>query len=175
MTSSNSEQSYFDLHTKGLGYINRIREVRPPKGIPFLACTVAALMGPCDAAEYRYFDVIVVGTDAKRLIREYRDAVDNGRKVLVGFVLGDLWIDQFTYSSGVNAGKPGACLKARLLSISWMRVDGQQVYKAEGKSVVENGSGNTVAATPDEKAAARELSEIDDEPHSKARLRAALS
>jgi len=37
MTPSN-EKSYFDLHISGIGYLNRIREVKPKKGEPFLAC-----------------------------------------------------------------------------------------------------------------------------------------
>ena len=42
MTTSN-EKSYFDLHITGLGYLNRIREVKPKKGDSFLACDIAAL------------------------------------------------------------------------------------------------------------------------------------
>ena len=47
MTTSN-EKSYFDLHITGLGYLNRIREVKPKKGDSFLACDIAALNGPSD-------------------------------------------------------------------------------------------------------------------------------
>lgn len=47
MTTSN-EKSFFDLHITGLGYLNRIREVKPKKGSPFLACDIAALNGPSD-------------------------------------------------------------------------------------------------------------------------------
>ena len=36
------EATYFDLHTQGLGYLNRIREVTPSRGKAFLACTIAA-------------------------------------------------------------------------------------------------------------------------------------
>ena len=36
MTTS-TEKSYFDLHITGLGYLNRIREVKPKKGDAFLA------------------------------------------------------------------------------------------------------------------------------------------
>ncbi len=44
MTQSN-ESKFFDLHTTGIGYLNRIREVTVRKGPGFLACTVAALHG----------------------------------------------------------------------------------------------------------------------------------
>ena len=51
MTTS-TEKSYFDLHITGLGYLNRIREVKPKKGDAFLACDIAALNGPSDDVSY---------------------------------------------------------------------------------------------------------------------------
>ena len=133
MTTS-SGKSFFDLHITGLGYVNRIREVKPKKGDAFLACDIAALNGPSDAPEYRRFDVRVSGSEAQHLIRRCVTAVEAERKVLIGFRLGDLWTDIFTYSKGKNAGKPGVSLKARLLFVSWIKVDGQLVYKAEPKT-----------------------------------------
>ena len=132
--SNSSSQSYFDLHISGLGYLNRIREVQPRKGDSFLACDIAALTGPSNAVEYRRFDVKVSGHDAQHLIRKCEEAVKAERKVLIGFRLGDLWTDIFTYSKGKNEGKPGVSLKARLLFVSWIKVDGEMVYKAESKA-----------------------------------------
>ncbi|STV76430.1 Periplasmic protein TonB, links inner and outer membranes [Klebsiella michiganensis] len=31
----NAERKYFDLHTRGIGYVNRLRQVTPKKGILF--------------------------------------------------------------------------------------------------------------------------------------------
>ncbi|MBV59844.1 MAG: hypothetical protein CMH65_00915 [Nevskiales bacterium] len=132
MTTSN-EKSYFDMHTTGLGYLNRIREVKPKKGDAFLACDIAALNGPSGKPEYRRFDVRVSGAEAQHLIRRCEEAVKAERKVLIGFRLGDLWVDTFTYTKGERAGQQGVSLKARLLFISWIKVDGQVVYKAEPK------------------------------------------
>ena len=132
------EATYFDLHTQGLGYLNRIREVTPSRGKAFLACTIAALNGPTEAPEYRYFDVTVCGAEAQLLVNRYAEAVDQGRKVLMGFRLGDLWTDLFRYSRGDKAGKTGVSLKARLLFISWIKVDGQLVYQARPKSEAED-------------------------------------
>lgn len=134
MTTSSNSKSYFDLHITGLGYLNRIREVTPKKGEPFLACDISALTGPSDSPEYRRFDVKVSGTDAQHLIRRCEQAVQAERKVLIGFRLGDLWTDIFTYAKGKNAGKPGVSLKARLLFVSWIKIDGEMVYKAESKA-----------------------------------------
>ncbi len=130
-SSTPSNQDYFDLHIKGLGYLNRIREVPPKKGRRgqgFLACTIAALNGPKDQVEYKYFDCKVAGSDAQHLIRRCMQAVEEERKVLVGFCLGDPWIHTFTYEKGPKAGQPGFCHKARLLKVSWIKIDNVMVY-----------------------------------------------
>lgn len=142
------EATYFDLHTQGLGYLNRIREVTPSRGKAFLACTIAALNGPTEAPEYRYFDVTVCGAEAQQLVNRYAEAVDQGHKVLMGFRLGDLWTDLFRYSRGDKAGKTGVSLKARLLFISWIKVDGQLVYQARPKAEPEAGATTQPADAP---------------------------
>lgn len=133
-TATRSEKKFFDLHTDGVGYINRIREVRPKRGEPFLACDVSALVGPADAVEYRRFDCRVSGKDAQHLIRRCEQAVGEGKKVLAAFRLGDLWTDIFTYSKGPKEGQTGVSLKARLLLIRWIKVDGEMVYTAAPKA-----------------------------------------
>ena len=55
------------------------------------------------------------------------------RKVLVGFKIGDLYAETYTYERGAKQGQTGVSLKARLLRIDWMRVDGQSVYPAPPK------------------------------------------
>lgn len=142
------EATYFDLHTQGLGYLNRIREVTPSRGKAFLACTIAALNGPTEAPEYRYFDVTVCGAEAQLLVNRYAEAVHQGRKVLMGFRLGDLWTDLFRYNRGDKAGKTGVSLKARLLFISWIKVDGQLVYQARPKAEPETGAPKQAADAP---------------------------
>jgi Protein of unknown function (DUF3577) len=159
--STSSSQSYFDLHITGLGYLNRIREVQPRKGTSFLACDIAALTGPSNAAEYRRFDVKVSGRDAQHLIRKCEEAVKAERKVLIGFRLGDLWTDIFTYTKGDNKGKPGVSLKARLLFVSWIKVDGEMVYKAESK--VADGATNEDSPATSEGAPASEPTNVNAE------------
>jgi hypothetical protein len=147
MTTS-KDKSFFDLHITGIGYLNRIREVTPKKGGAFLACDIAALNGPSDNPEYRRFDVRVSGSEAQHLIRRCEEAVKAERKVLIGFRLGDLWTDIFTYSKGKRAGEQGVSLKARLLFVSWIKVDGQLVYKAEAKAADDTSAISSKAATP---------------------------
>ena len=113
-STKSSPKSYFDIHTSGIGYIQRVREV-PVKGgrkaTSFLACTVAALIGPAHNPTRRYFDVRVSGAEAKQLVQPYIGIDDPQQRPLVRFRLGDLWIDPFRRSSG----DPAASMKARLL------------------------------------------------------------
>jgi hypothetical protein len=38
--------TYFNLHTVGIGYLNRVREVQVRRGQPFMACDIAACTVP---------------------------------------------------------------------------------------------------------------------------------
>lgn len=136
MAHANQSQeatTYFNLHTTGIGYLNRVREVQVRRGQPFMACDIAALHGATDSVEYTRFDCKVAGGEAERLIRLYMDAVNAEKKVLLSFRIGDLWIDQFLYEKGVKQGQPGASLKGRLLFIDWIKVNGTFEYKAPAR------------------------------------------
>jgi hypothetical protein len=146
--STSLTTKYFDLHTSGIGYLNRIREVPVRRGNAFMACDIAALHGAEDDVEYTHFDCKVSGGEAERLIRRCQDAVIAGKKVLLAFRIGDLWIDTFVYGKGDKAGQPGASLKGRLLYIAWIRIDGQQVYQAAPRSEQSDEQG-TLPVTPE--------------------------
>ena len=137
-TSSN-EKRYFDLHLNGIGYLNRIREVAPDRGEAYLACDIAALNGPCDDASYVKFDTRVSGSEAQQLVRRCEQAVQAEKKVLIAFRLGDLRPEIFIRTRGENAGKPAVSLKARLLLVTWIKVEDEVVYKAEPKPADADG------------------------------------
>ncbi len=143
--------TYFNLHTVGIGYLNRVREVQVRRGQPFMACDIAALHGANDAVEYTRFDCKVAGGEAERLIRLYMDAVKAEKKVLLSFRIGDLWIDPFLYEKGDKQGQPGASLKGRLLFIDWIKVNGTFEYKAharqEATAPAEQASTNNPSST----------------------------
>lgn len=65
---------YFDLHTTGIGYLNRTREVPVRRSSAFLACDIAALHGAEDAVEYTRFDCKVAGGEAEHLVRRCQAA-----------------------------------------------------------------------------------------------------
>ena len=129
--STNENAKYFDLHTQGLGYLNRIRDVTPNEGTPFLSVTIAALRGSVDNAQYTHFECRVSGKKAQELVRQLKPTVEGSSKVLVGFTLSDLHAETFTFKNGDKAGETGISLKTRLLRIAWAKVDGQPFYTAQ--------------------------------------------
>ena len=129
---SNEESSkYFDLYTTGIGYLNRIREVTPKEGTPFWSVTIAALRGSVDDAQYTRFECRVSGKKAQDIVRQVKPAVEGELKVLVGFTLSDLFAESFTFKNGDKAGETGISLKARLLRVTWAKVDGQPFYNEQ--------------------------------------------
>lgn len=123
--TTGQETKYFDLHATGIGYLNRVREVPVKRSQPFLAVDISALHGDSEDIQYTRFDCRVSGSDAKTIIEQLMpDINDDNNKVLVGFKLGDLYVDTFTYKSGDKAGQTGVSLKARLLRIDWVKVNG---------------------------------------------------
>lgn len=140
-----NETKYFDLHITGLGYLSRVREVNVKRGQNFLAVDISALHGAADAIEYTRFDCRVSGTEAQRVIQQLQPDIQAEKKVLVGFKLGDLYVDQFVYEKGDKAGQPGVSLKARLLRITWAKVDGETVYRAAAN---EDLDGNGISVPP---------------------------
>jgi len=125
---SNNESKYFDLHTAGIGYLNRVREVTPKEGKPFLSITLSALRGSVDNAQYTHFECHVSGKQAQEIVRQLKPSVEGKKKVLIGFTLSDLYAESFIYKKGDKAGESGVSLKARLLRLSWAKVNGQPFY-----------------------------------------------
>lgn len=133
-----TQQNWFNLNISGLGYVNRIREVKPKKGPAFLCCDIAALRGPSDDVEYLRFDCLVTGKEAQQLIRRCIQACKEERKVLIQFRLGDLYIDTFVYTQGKHQGQTGVSLKAHLLFIGMIKVGGEVVYQAKPREPADS-------------------------------------
>ena len=142
MNTTSNEKSYFDLHTSGIGYIQRVREV-PVRGgrraQPFLACTIAALVGPARDPSYRYFDVKVSGAEAKKLVQRYIGVDDPKQRPLVRFRLGDLWGDVYIRDKGEQKGQAAASLKARLLKAEL--IDRAELASIEQHELITRGIG----------------------------------
>lgn len=117
-----------ELITRGIGYLNRPEDVSPKDADPFLSCSIAALVGPVDEPEYRYFDTIVGTPEAEHLVRRCVQAIEGDRKVLIGFRLNDMKIDPYIRTKGEHAGEPAASLESTLVHIGLIKIDGTKVY-----------------------------------------------
>lgn len=123
--SDPSREVYYDLHFTGLGYLNRAREIPIKQGQPLLAVDIVALQGHPDKVRKTRFDCKVVGKDAQTLVRRLMPWLALGKTVLVGFRLGDLVPETFVYQQGERQGDTGISLRATLLKITWVKVDGK--------------------------------------------------
>ncbi|EAO5493979.1 hypothetical protein DPY64_10665 [Salmonella enterica subsp. enterica serovar Newport] len=124
------ETNYFNLNISGLGYISNVRQVVNGNS-KFTCCTLNALSGPTDNADYIRFDVTVAGKDATSLINRCQKSCDEDKKVMIGFVLSGIKSDIFTLAKGEHAGEHRVSLKTRLIRVDWVKIDGNIVHKAE--------------------------------------------
>jgi len=118
MSNENNAATHFDLHTTGVGYLNRAREVKPQSGKkfkPFWSVGISALHGSVDDVEYSRIDTIIVGTDACELIKQYKEDINQqDSRVICGFKVGDIYAEPYKN----NDGEDRAVIKGRLLYIS---------------------------------------------------------
>ncbi len=128
-----------ELITRGIGYLNRPKEVVPKNGDPFLSCSIGALAGPVEDPDYRYIDTIVATTDTQHLVRRCVEAVEAKRKVLIAFRLNDMKTDPYLRTKGERAGEADLSLKSNLIHISLIKVDGKQVYPVVTQAPVSEG------------------------------------
>ena len=126
-TQAVSQPSYFNLHVEGVGYLNRVRTVKPKKGQEFLACTVAALRGSDSDVSYTKFDCRVSGADAQAIVKRLEDDVAAEKAVIIGFRIADIYPELFTFEKGDRKGQPGVSNKNRLLRIKFAKVNGKSI------------------------------------------------
>ena len=126
-TQAVSQPSYFNLHVEGVGYLNRVRTVKPKKGQEFLACTVAALRGSDSDVSYTKFDCRVSGADAQAIVKRLENDVAADKAVIIGFRIADIYPEMFTFEKGDRKGQPGVSIKGRLLRIKFAKVNGKSI------------------------------------------------
>lgn len=128
MSQVQQSGSAFNLIVEGVGYLNRIRLVKPKKGPTYVACTINAMHGQSDSVEYVSIDCIVVGAIAIQVIEILEDSVKAEKKVIIGFRAGDPKPDFYEFEDRkTNEIVRREGLKARLLQITHAKVDGQRV------------------------------------------------
>ncbi len=134
---ASSQPSYFNLHVEGVGYLNRVRTVKPKKGQEFLACTVAALRGSDSDVSYTKFDCRVSGADAQAIVKRLEDDVAAEKAVIIGFRIADIYPEMFTFEKGDRKGQPGVSIKGRLLRIKFAKVNGKSIDVPQPANVDE--------------------------------------
>ena len=121
-----SETKYFDLHTTGIGYLNRARVVDVKRGTPFLAVNVNALHGAADSPEYTRFDCRVCGEAAAHVLLDLKGLIEakgpDGRpahRVLAGFKLSDLYAET-SHGSWSRTRRKSAAARSRCTTSAWL-------------------------------------------------------
>mgnify|MGYP002784769748 CR=1 FL=1 len=133
-SQGSNPSSYFNLHVEGVGYLNRVRTVKPKKGQPFLACTVSAMRGSTEDIAYTKFDCRVSGTEAQQLVKRLEADVSAEKSVIVGFRIADIYPETFTYEKGERQGQTGIVIKGRLLRIKFAKVNGVAIEVPQSQS-----------------------------------------
>lgn len=77
--------------------------------------------------------ISVAGKDATSLIGRCQKAVDEDKKVLIGFTLSNPSADIFTFNKGDHASEQRVSQKARLIKMDWIKIGQDMVYKTEKK------------------------------------------
>ena len=122
-----TQSSFFNLLVEGVGYLNRVRTVKPKKGQEFIACTVAAMRGSTDDIGYTKFDCRVSGAEAQKIVKRLESEVAAEKTVLIGFRIADIYPELFTFEKGDRKGQPGVSIKGRLLRIKFAKVNGEAI------------------------------------------------
>lgn len=122
-----SQSSFFNLFVEGVGYLNRVRTVKPKKGQEFLACTVSAMRGSTADLGYTKFDCKVSGAEAQKIVKQLEPDVAAEKAVIIGFKIADIYPELFTFEKGDKKGQPGVSIKGRLLRVKFAKVNGEAV------------------------------------------------
>ena len=141
--SDQVNSSFFNLHVEGVGYLNRVRTVKPKKGQEFLACTVSAMRGSTADLGYTKFDCRVSGAEARKIVKLLEPDVAADKTVIIGFKIADIYPELFTFEKGDRKGQPGVSIKGRLLRVKFAKVNGEAIDLPEPAPVSES---ETVAA-----------------------------
>ncbi|RUS67434.1 hypothetical protein CUZ56_01379 [Saezia sanguinis] len=124
------QDQYYDFHSHGVGYFNRIREVKPRNASPFWAVDIAVCVGKKADKQTTIVDCRVSGKEAQTLIMRCKQACDEKRSIFASFTIGDIYPESFTYGPNhQKAGQTGLTMKGRLLRIKSIHIDKELVYR----------------------------------------------
>lgn len=133
-TNNSTESRYINYHSIGIGYVNRVRMVKPKKGQPSLWCYISALHGEYNEQrgikpDSTLLDLNICGEKARQIIERLSPYCDAKRSIKVCFKTGDTKPEIFTYQNDTKYNKKGdvgVVTKGRLLQITRAWVDGEE-------------------------------------------------
>ncbi len=162
---SNTQQQYFNVITKGYGYVNSARQVKLEGGRSFLAVRVSLLEGSSESPRYVYMDLTVKGENAIEVITANFDAInDDNVKVLAAMDIGSLRVTPFIFQRGKNEGQPGASLKGVLIGLPTMKVNGEVVYQRPAEDDTSAADGVSEDAQEQSGVSEEVTPTVDDSP-----------
>jgi hypothetical protein len=130
-TSSNN--SFFDLITVGVGFINRPR-VLDEKGKP-LALTFVASYGNADDKNKTTFELYVRGSEAKLIIQDLVDNFDKNDTIWAKLEIGDIRPDLPTDDNGEFIRRKDGSLylinRGNLLKVHFLKKNGEVLVHAK--------------------------------------------
>ena len=134
---------YFDTILSGIAYLNRLREVKPENGKPYIAVDANLLTGKEGAVKYVLASCTVIGKEAASVLHEHWDRITAAdTHTLAQVRIGDSRPDSFM----TNDKTTKHVIRGRLLRIGFLRLNGEEVFKAEPRGNV--GATNKPAASP---------------------------
>ena len=164
-----TEKSVKNLHTRGVGFINRLRWVEARKGKPYLCVAIGAQYGVADENGHfdsSLYDLRVVTDKAIEAVTQLEETFKAGNKIYVDFLAGDTRAEAFQYKTGTREGEWGASIKGTLLQVRGAWVDGERVIDSSSETKSEHGepaqsaaeSEDTPVVSSDSQSAAEECS-----------------
>lgn len=135
---NNQTDTFVNLITTGLGYINRPRWIDSKSG-SYLAVSIAAFHGK-NGEDRTFFEVNAKGNTID-IISDLMEAYPNLENVTVtcGFVIGGGKVKPFQKKDGSWA----ASIQGQLVRLSWIKVNGEYFYREQPTDNQQQGQQNT--------------------------------
>jgi len=89
---------------------------------------------------YTKFDCKVSGAEAQKIVKLLELDVADEKPVLIGFRIGDIYPEIFTFEKGDKKGQQGVSIKGRLLRVKFAKVNGEAVDLPQPAQVSETES-----------------------------------
>lgn len=148
-----TEKSVKNLHTRGVGFINRLRWVSVRKGDPYLCVAIGAQYGVANENghfESSLYDLRVVAGKAIEAVKQLEETFKAGKTIYVEFLAGDTRAEAFQYKTGSREGEWGASIKGTLLQVRGAWVDGERVVDCSSEAESEQEKPARLAAEVEE-------------------------